>query len=523
MNARELRFALLSGKDANAACSLVGFCGPAAVSHGRLSTAPTAIFSDVCEDLVSYIRKLVLEGFSKEQIEPLTADFCSLLPPGLSPHCRSLIAHSLDQIIAGDINRFDVCRAPRPLFKSDGPFCDTCTSMVDYVEVLILAGYTPDAIATIMDAACGDLGEVADLCRGFVNTYIYQICEWLNEDMSSAEICSLLGLCGSNPSAARAKRAKSARGLPSGALCDGCKDVIILIREMLINGAAKETIEAAVAAMCATLGPFAPLCTSYIDQYIDEIFAWIDQGLDENQICGMIGLCSAQGRKLARRAIGVRIGRRDEICDLCKSGIDYVRDLLVDGYAKEEIEELLNAACNELPAPFSSLCVTYVDQFIDQIFDWIDQELDSEAICSLIGLCSSQSPKRAIRSQKHLTTIPAGVFCDACQAIVQYIEKLVIDGFAEAEIEQLVADLCGDLPSPISGFCIAILDLEIENIIAWIDAGIEAFDICERLGICDDVAQKMPKTAWKREALSPCARNPVLCAPKPRRPLVKVQ
>jgi saposin len=295
---------------------------------------------------------------------------------------------------------------------------------------------------------------------------------------------------------------------------------------MLIDGAAKEAIEAAVAELCSALGPLAPLCTSFIDQYIDEIFDWIDQGLDENAICSLIGLCSSHGKKHSvKRARSVRIGKKDEICDLCKYGVDYVRQLLIDGYAKEEIEDLINEGCNQLPAPFSTLCVTYVDQFIDQIFDWIDQELDSDAICSLIGLCSAKSKpaRRAMRSKGHLTAMPTGIFCDACQEIIYYIEKLLIDGYAKEEIEALVADLCGDLPAPISAFCISVLDQQVDSIIAWIDSGIDALDICGLIGICDTTAKKLPKTAVKREALSPCAKNPALCAPKPRRPVVKPQ
>jgi saposin len=342
-----------------------------------------------------------------------------------------------------------------------------------------------------------------------------------------------MGLCDEDTAkkAPRVTPVKSTKMIPTGILCDGCKDVIIMIRQMLIDGAAKEAIEAAVAQMCQSLGPLASVCTSFIDQYIDEIFDWIDQGLDETTICSLIGLCSARGAKSARRAIG-KNGRKllvtDGLCDLCKEGIDYIRQLYIDGYAKEAIEELVNEACDELPAPFSSLCITYIDQYIDQIFDWLDQELDSATICGFLGLCSSkaqraQGARRAIRSKGHLTTMPTGIFCDTCQEIVHYIEQLLIDGYAKDAIELLVTDVCNDLPSPVSGLCIAVIDLEVENIIAWIELGIDSFNICAQIGICTDSHKKLPKIALKREALSPCVRNPALCAPKPRRPVVKAQ
>jgi saposin len=297
---------------------------------------------------------------------------------------------------------------------------------------------------------------------------------------------------------------------------------------MVIDGYAKEAIEEAVAELCAALGPLSPLCTAFIDQYIDEIFDWIDQELNETEICTILGLCAAPRPKSARRAITIT-GKKGlpagGICDFCTEAIDYIKQLVIDGYVKADIEELLNEACNELPSPFSSLCTTYVDQFLDQIFDWIEQEIDSATICSFLGLCSSKSKvsRRAVPAKAHFTTIPTAIFCDICQEIIINIEKLVVDGFTKEEIEVLVADLCNALPAPFSSLCITFLDQQVDQLIKWIDDGIDSLNICGFLGLCSPEHARVPKIVLKRENVSPCARNPALCAPKARRPVVKVQ
>jgi saposin len=531
MNAAELRLGLRSGKDVKSTCSLVGFCGVSTVSklsRTKISGLPAGIFCDVCQDLVSYVEELLFNETLLPDIEILVGDICNLLPSPLSSLCTSFIDQYLEEIIAdieADIDSFNICgkiglcgsRGKKPVLRRSllhgkgDVFCDLCEELIDYIRQLYIDGYAKEEIEELVNELCQSLGPFSSLCTSFLDGYIDEIFDWIDQELDSATICGFIGLCGSNPgiskkqskSLVRVSRVKSTKAIPNDIFCDGCKEVIDYIRTMLIDGYAKEAIEEAVAELCQALGPLASLCTSYIDSYIDDIFAWIDQGLDSTTICSDIGLCSRPPTKSVRRVSRTLVKKgmpQDIFCDLCEELIDYVRQLLIDGYAKEEIEALVNDLCNSLPSPLSSLCTSIADQYIDQIFDWIDQELDSATICGFIGLCSSgkssavqksvRVPVKAARGN-FVGRLPGDIFCDLCQDLISYIEELVINGFIEEEIEALVLELCNGLPSPFNTFCTSLIDKEIENILNWIDQQIDSLNICGFIGLCSTNSKKL--------------------------------
>jgi saposin len=534
MHSRELRYSLRAGKDATTACSLVGFCG--AAQHSRLPTAPTDFLCDVCQEVIRYIEQLLLDGLVKEEIEQLAAEFCDLFPTPISIWCKSFIDQYIDEIIAAiesGIDAFNICgqigicdlSLRRPLFKSpSGTFCDTCKSLINYARQLLVDGYARDEIEALLTAACGDLGPLAGLCAEFLDGFADQIFDWIDQELDATSICSLIGVCSSSLAKTRKTHFKVSEKVPKTIMCYACQEAIVLVRKMVAENAPKEEIEAAVSGLCAALGPLQPVCASHLGNSLEGIVSSIGTGMDEAMICSRLNLCGRAKAKSTRRVFA-KTPKKDELCDLCVGVVDYLKELVADGYSESEILALADDLCGLLPAPYSILCLSVVTQYGDEVYDWIVENQDSANICSHFEICPKPSaPRRAVKSKGHLTSLPAGVFCDACQDVVHFIESAVIDGFVPDEIEALVADLCNSLPSPLSAYCISLVDSQLESILAWIDEGIEAFDICGSLGLCGAEHARLPRgTGVRKGEVGPCAREPALCVPRPRRPAVQVQ
>jgi saposin len=151
-------------------------------------------------------------------------------------------------------------------------------------------------------------------------------------------------------------------------------------------------------------------------------------------ICKKIGLCQISaavkgGKSQAARWPVLHRQPDDVVCDLCLEAIQYIEVLVLNDTLKPDIEALVNAWCETLPHPISSLCQSYVDAWINDIIEWIEEEVAAIDICARLGLCATAS-KRAARKGVFYGSVTGpravpgrnGGFCDVSQQIVQYVQ-----------------------------------------------------------------------------------------------------
>jgi uncharacterized membrane protein YheB (UPF0754 family) len=74
--------------------------------------------------------------------------------------------------------------------------------------------------------------------------------------------------------------------------------------------------------------------------------------------------------------------------------------------------------------------------------------------------------------------------CQFCQELIEYIEKFVIEGWAEKEIIEWANGYCATLSQSLALICEAYVDQSIEKIMKWIAEGVDKLEICQRTGLC---------------------------------------
>ena len=74
--------------------------------------------------------------------------------------------------------------------------------------------------------------------------------------------------------------------------------------------------------------------------------------------------------------------------DVIKSKLPHSSKLLYAFIQQNEIREALEKVCNLV---HSSECVTFVDQHVDQIVDFLENKVPFDKICGFLKMCDSGS------------------------------------------------------------------------------------------------------------------------------------
>jgi hypothetical protein len=199
------------------------------------------------------------------------------------------------------------------------------------------------------------------------------------------------------------------------ATCDYCQYIVGYIEQLVLEGFLEEEIIALVNALCEMIPVFGDLCEQWADQEIIDIIKWIEAGYGPEWVCTELGLCGSAKklplRKKLRRGKGAskpskevlkarmeRLARKfgqkgegrekkDMFCDYCQEIVGYIEQLVLEGFAEEEIIALVNELCQTLPWPVSDYCQEYADDEIRTIIKWIEDGYGPDWVCKELGVC----------------------------------------------------------------------------------------------------------------------------------------
>jgi hypothetical protein len=282
--------------------------------------------------------------------------------------------------------------------------CDVAQDTLSYVALLAAQCLDGQALAVRVDAACAVLPFPAGtVCRRFVGESLAEVAAALRAGKRPLEVAAALGLC------SRTARRRPARALmvptrraTADIACDGCVAAVALIEVLAREDVVEEDLVALVETVCEALPfPIGALCASVVDGGIEEVIAEVERGTDALGICGAVGLCAANAnanaRARAKANAGVPKGKAvlrsipgDIFCDVCTDVVNYISDLIINGTIEPEIKALVEQFCDIFPWPVSSFCISFVDEYVDEII--ADIEAGVTDICSIIGLCANPPP-----------------------------------------------------------------------------------------------------------------------------------
>jgi hypothetical protein len=188
-----------------------------------------------------------------------------------------------------------------------GVVCDACKEIVNMIVEKLAEGLSEAAIEALVDAACMGLPPPFDVaCAVAFDAAFSEIIDLIVEGSGVSSICGHIGLCSAPAKVRRAPARKAfVKQAPADIFCDICQEVVDYVAELIVNGTIGPVLEELVAEFCDLFPwPVSSLCQSFADQYLDEIIADIEAGIED--ICSLIGICAAPAGAERVRVLRVR-------------------------------------------------------------------------------------------------------------------------------------------------------------------------------------------------------------------------
>jgi saposin len=424
---------------------------------------------DLCIFALKEVAGGVARGVSDSEITQAVTDACPFFPRPSSVMCNTLFGQLpaiLTDIHAGlspeaICTKLESCfahRRPRRIRSSRT--CETCKVILKTAKTF--PDYPPDKLFTALLPYCSAYsGGARDYCLDLAAVALPVV---LTSQRSSDEICASAEFC------TAPRRPRVVRQISNSLPCDFCLSLARLLKGLTKDRGIDENIASLVYRHCQGWPAPIPVCASIVDEYVAIMLDLLEIGLEPVDLCGKISFCSGAAARQNQAAPG------DPICDFCQSLVNMVIEWLADEKTRDEIRELAVEACQELPDPYSSLCAAYVNEFVDQVIDWIEEGIEELEICQRLGLCGAPKAVKAKRGDN--------VPCEMCRDLVHYLRLVWWDGRPLEVIVQTAEDMCLDFPPPAAEICKDLLDRNLPDIVEWIDDGLAVTHVCADLGYC---------------------------------------
>ena len=126
------------------------------------------------------------------------------------------------------------------------------------------------------------------------------------------------------------------------------------------------------------------------------------------------------------------------------------------------MKRMIDFLCAHLPSTVADMCIDFVEEHGDDIFDMLKEQMDPKAICTELGLCSANAvAEQAVEAGRKVKSdlvdskleqspnmeLSKWDQCDICQVVLEYLDKLLEDDTIEESIDQIISKACKIVPA----------------------------------------------------------------------------
>jgi saposin len=253
----------------------------------------------------------------------------------------------------------------------------------------------------IKNDICASFSSIKDACVKYVDQYSQIVFEFLVTELDPATRCSSLGLCTSDSNQQdrvlhfQSHSLDGATSSSNSAECILCEEVVGELEKMLENNKTEEAIEKALDAVCDILpSKIRKSCEDFVNTYTPAIIIILQSEVSPGEVCTLLGLCSSARANTKNTPL---ITGNDETCLLCETVMQYVEALVEENATVSEIEAIVKKICNFLPDTVKDECNAIIDQYADEIVQYIVAKYTPKQICILIKLCTEEPESNGIK------------------------------------------------------------------------------------------------------------------------------
>lgn len=483
-------------------------------------SASAAKCKKIAEEMIKELLQLISSGMEPQMI-------CSLL--GVCSGLEDNVLHSpviKSSAIGGPVERKMV---PMLTMNEAEPICDDCKKFFNDIKQMITSNKTESEVEQMIDQAiCSQLGSFENECKNLVHDYLPELLEMIAAYYDPNLICQALGVCAAKSSEVKYQLLftrlrklplyKAAAEQNSATTCLMCKTIMTelqtLDRDKAVQNEIKDLIKTQ---FCAHIGSLKEMCEFSLEQYSAELFELLANILDPATRCRSLGFCDAIGSAVVPDKIAPEIpltplkpaisGTSEKSdpspeCILCQYVVREIKQMIGTNTTEEQIIQALEKVCSYMPEKYTKQCKQFVDTYGHMIIELLIQEMDPEAVCVQIGLCTgtAQSAADGIAAiplrptqgatAKKLEADPTPQ-CMVCEMIVTELKQMIGDNATEEQIIQSIEKVCRVLPEKYAKQCKEFVDTYGHMVIKLLLEELDPEQICTQLGLCADTHKSL--------------------------------
>lgn len=288
----------------------------------------------------------------------------------------------------------------------------------------------------------------------------------------------------------------------SDGVCDVCKEMVREARDTLENNKTEDALKGVVEGACrlVPLQEVSTECVQLADEYIPELLQTLASQMNPQIVCATAGLCNSaridrllrdhglqqwhhKSQKTASPSKAVA-SSTDHSCDDCHR---FVQDTitLVRQHSKQELMDHLLAICSELGS-VSDGCSALVMVNLDDIYEFLTNQLDPDDVCNLFGMCGD-----LFQAETKPAQLPASgdEQCDFCIKVAQHWRQVLTSNTTEEEFKQILDGICQQT-GKFRNECTSLIDSFYKPVYAWLMNEFNPKQVCEAIGICTNIKSK---------------------------------
>ncbi|XP_043534566.1 prosaposin [Chiloscyllium plagiosum] len=423
-------------------CGAVKHCQQTVWRQPTVKSVPC----DLCTEVVSVMGNLLKDNATEEELKSYLEKACDLLPnPTLTSQCNELVDEYLPvildilkgelenpevvcsalhlcqslqaslakkDILSNEIPEVDMSELTSPFIanvplllypqqatepKSNDAVCLDCTQFITDLQISVKENaLVLDKLISQLKQQCNLGPGLTELCEKYIVQQAPRVAEILTHT-GAKEICTTNGFC-QRPATVPMQLLQKAIVKPiqknpvSTATSQGCIICEFALREIekyLLKNSTEETIVNIVEKVCSLLpATVQDECNDFVEQYGKAVVTLLAQELNPAIVCTLIGVCS-NTQHVVIEDIKPKQLKTGPLCEICKTVITYLDNILEKNSTEQEIEDALDKVCNLLPATMVDECTNLIAEYGSVLLHILLESLDPNFVCTKAGLCGA--------------------------------------------------------------------------------------------------------------------------------------
>lgn len=244
-------------------------------------------------------------------------------------------------------------------------------------------------------------------------------------------------------------------------VCQICKDMVKQARDQLMSNETIDELRQVLEGSCnlIPLKLISKECRQLADEFIPELVDTLASRMDPQAVCSVSGLCNSaridemlgemkpveEGN--AVDAVHTKFDLSKDSCPKCKfylgKSIEFLRKMPENGLLDKLFE-----ICGRLGS-YSDSCRALAMKHIDSVYSHVQNDMNSEEMCGLVGLCEVNAirriplgkPSTAVRAWSPPTT-DDNLPCDFCKQLVVHVKQWLVANTTRDEFRDILRGIC---------------------------------------------------------------------------------